>query len=124
MTAPMATQILVASGVAMAQSTPAYKSTKRGGGGLLKMLWWQGPTLINPHFATGTKDQDASRLFYEPLASWDAEGNLAGLSDGKIGPLTASAGPITIPPPMPNIPARTPAARPMAIKRITVSAHE
>ncbi len=75
LTAPMATQILMASGVAMAQSTPVYKPTKRGGG-LLKMLWWQGPTLLNPHFATGTKDQDASRLFYEPLAAWDNNGNL------------------------------------------------
>jgi peptide/nickel transport system substrate-binding protein len=76
LTAPMATQILLGSGVAMAQSTPVYKPTKRGGGGLLKMLWWQGPTLLNPHFATGTKDQDASRLFYEPLAAWDNSGNL------------------------------------------------
>jgi peptide/nickel transport system substrate-binding protein len=76
LTAPMATQILMASGVAMAQSTPVYKPTKRGGGGVLKMRWWQGPTLLNPHFATGTKDQDASRLFYEPLAAWDNSGNL------------------------------------------------
>jgi peptide/nickel transport system substrate-binding protein len=74
--APAAAQILMASGVAMAQSLPGYKPTKRGGGGLLKMLWWQGPTLLNPHFATGTKDQDASRLFYEPLAAWDNSGNL------------------------------------------------
>jgi peptide/nickel transport system substrate-binding protein len=77
LTAPMATQLLAYSGVAMAQSrAPIYKPTKRGGGGLLKVLWWQGPTLLNPHFATGTKDQDGSRLFYEPLAGWDAEGNL------------------------------------------------
>jgi peptide/nickel transport system substrate-binding protein len=76
-TAPMATQLLAYSGVAMAQSkAPIYKPTKRGGGGLLKVLWWQGPTLLNPHFATGTKDQDGSRLFYEPLAGWDANGNL------------------------------------------------
>ena len=76
LTAPMATQLLAFSGVAMAQSRPVYKPTSRGGGGLLKVLWWQGPTLLNPHFATGTKDQDGSRLFYEPLAGWDAEGNL------------------------------------------------
>jgi peptide/nickel transport system substrate-binding protein len=77
LTAPMATQLLRHAGVAMAQSkAPPYKPTKRGGGGLLKMLWWQGPTLLNPHFATGTKDQDGSRLFYEPLAGWDADGNL------------------------------------------------
>ena len=29
------------------------------------------PTLLNPHFAVGTKDQDGSRIFYEPLAGWD-----------------------------------------------------
>src|SRR5882724_10639773 len=75
LTAPMATQLLAYGGVAMAQSRPAYKPTKRGGGGLLKVLWWQGPTLLNPHFATGTKDQDGSRIFYEPLAGWDADGN-------------------------------------------------
>ena len=76
LTAPMATQLLAFSGVAMAQSTPVYKPTKRGGGGLLKVLWWQGPTLLNPHFAVGTKDRDGSRLFYEPLAAWDRDGNL------------------------------------------------
>jgi peptide/nickel transport system substrate-binding protein len=76
LTAPMATQLLAFSGVSMAQSRPTYKPTKRGGGGLLKVLWWQGPTLLNPHFAVGTKDQDGSRLFYEPLAGWDGDGNL------------------------------------------------
>jgi peptide/nickel transport system substrate-binding protein len=75
-TAPMATQLLAYAGVAMAQTNPTYKPTKRGGGGLLKVLWWQGPTLLNPHFAVGTKDQDGSRLFYDPLAGWDGNGNL------------------------------------------------
>ena len=74
--APLANQLLAYSGVAMAQSKPVYKPTKRGGGGVLKVLWWQAPTLLNPHFATGNKDQDGSRLFYEPLAGWDADGNL------------------------------------------------
>jgi len=76
LTAPMATQLLAISGVAMAQSPSTYKPTKRGGGGHLKVLWWQGATLLNPHFAVGTKDQDGSRFFYEPLAGWDADGNL------------------------------------------------
>src|SRR5436853_7134690 len=76
LTAPMATQLLAYAGVAMAQAPATYKPTKRGGGGHLKVLWWQGATLLNPHFAVGTKDQDGSRLFYEPLARWDQEGNL------------------------------------------------
>src|SRR6187401_1017059 len=76
LTAPMATQLLAIGGVAMAEGPSVYKPTKRGGGGALKLLWWQAPTLLNPHFATGTKDQDGSRIFYEPLASFDPEGNL------------------------------------------------
>ncbi|MBR1128816.1 peptide ABC transporter substrate-binding protein [Bradyrhizobium iriomotense] len=76
LTAPLANQILALGGVAMAEGPTTYKPTKRGGGGALKLLWWQGPTLLNPHFATGTKDQDGSRLFYEPLACWDPDGNM------------------------------------------------
>ena len=74
--APTASLILMQSGVPMAQPASTYKPTKAGGGGTLKLLWWQGPTLLNPHFAVGTKDQDGSRLFYEPLAAWDPDGNL------------------------------------------------
>jgi peptide/nickel transport system substrate-binding protein len=77
LTAPLAAQMLASAGVAQAQPKFAYKPTKRGGGGPLKVLWWQGATLLNPHFATGTKDQDGSRIFYEPLASWDPDGNLS-----------------------------------------------
>jgi peptide/nickel transport system substrate-binding protein len=76
LTAPLATQLLMHAGVAQAAPTVTYKPTKAGGGGTLKLLWWQGPTLLNPHFATGTKDQDGSRLFYEPLAGWNSQGDL------------------------------------------------
>jgi peptide/nickel transport system substrate-binding protein len=74
--APIAGQLLLHAGIAQAQPTSGYKATKRGGGGALKVLWWQGATLLNPHFAVGTKDQDGSRIFYEPLAGWDTDGNL------------------------------------------------
>lgn len=84
LTAPMASQMLLHSGVAMAQSKFEYKPTKRGGGGTLKLLWWQGPTVLNPHFAQGTKDQDGCRLFYEPLAAWDEEGNLVPVLAAEI----------------------------------------
>src|SRR5690348_9012139 len=75
-TAPMATQLLALGGVPMAQSDSNYKPSKAGDGGTLKLLWWQAPTLLNPHFATGTKDQDGCGIFYEPLAGWDEDGNL------------------------------------------------
>ncbi len=76
LTAPIAGMMLSQSGVAMAQTSIPYKPTKAGGGGVLKLLYWQAITLLNPHFAVGTKDQEGSRIFYEPLAGWDAEGNL------------------------------------------------
>ncbi|MCC7150473.1 MAG: hypothetical protein IT501_00600, partial [Rubrivivax sp.] len=76
LTAPMAGTLLLNAGVAQAQTAPAYKPTKRGGGGMLKIIYWQGAVHLNPHYAGGTKDQDASRIFYESLAGWDTEGNL------------------------------------------------
>ena len=74
--APFANQLLAWNGVAWAQPASNYKPTKAGGGGPLKILLWQAPTLLNPHFASGTKDQIASRIFFEPLAGWDKDGNL------------------------------------------------
>ncbi len=74
--APAAGQLLAWNDVAWANATLAYKPTKAGGGGPLKILLWQAPTLLNPHFANGTKDAIASRIFFEPLAGWDKEGNL------------------------------------------------
>jgi len=58
--------------VAEATEPPAAEA---GGGGQLRLMWWQAPTIMNPHLSTGTKDFDASRLVYEPLADFDADGN-------------------------------------------------
>ena len=76
---PMVSALLLHAGVAQAQTEPPYKPTRRGGGGALKMLFWQGPTLLNPHFGTGSKDQEGSRLFYEPMVLFDAEANMVPL---------------------------------------------
>ena len=82
--APMAGMLLMHAGVANSQNVVNYKPTKRGGGGVLKVLWWQGTTLLQPHFASGTKDQEGSRIFYEPLGSWDADGNLLPILAAEI----------------------------------------
>jgi peptide/nickel transport system substrate-binding protein len=85
LSAPMASMLLMNAGIAQAQTPAApYRPTRRGGGGTLKLLWWQGATLLNPHFATGTKDQEGSRIFYEPLAAWDADGNLVPILAAEI----------------------------------------
>jgi peptide/nickel transport system substrate-binding protein len=84
LTAPMAGMMLSQSGVAMAvENAISYKPPKTGGGPL-KLLLWQAPTLLNPHFAVGTKDQEACRLFYEPLAGWDRDGNLVPILAAEI----------------------------------------
>jgi peptide/nickel transport system substrate-binding protein len=84
LTAPVAGIMLGQSGVAMAATAIPYKPPKPGGGGALKLLLWQAPTLLNPHFAVGVKDQEACRLFYEPLAGWDQDGNLVPILAAEI----------------------------------------
>jgi len=84
LTAPFATQLLAHAGLAQVPTKAEYKPTKAGGGGPLKMLFWQAATLLNPHFAVGTKDQEGSRIFYEPLAAWDPEGHLVPVLAAEI----------------------------------------
>jgi peptide/nickel transport system substrate-binding protein len=51
-----------------------FTPTKRGGGGRLRLLYWQAPTILNPHFAVGARDVAASRVVYEPLFSIASDG--------------------------------------------------
>jgi peptide/nickel transport system substrate-binding protein len=54
----------------------AAMAGERGQGGTLRLYYWQAPTIVNPHLSPGTKDLSASRIVYEPLASFDARGEL------------------------------------------------
>lgn len=59
-----------------AAATPAVSAAsavRRGAGDDLKILYWQAPTILNAHLATGIKDSDASRLVTEPLASYGGD---------------------------------------------------
>jgi peptide/nickel transport system substrate-binding protein len=84
LTAPLAILLLANAGVAQAPAKFEYKPTKAGGGGALKMLFWQAPTLLNPHFAVGIKDAEGSRIFCEPLAGFDPDGNLVPVLAAEI----------------------------------------
>jgi peptide/nickel transport system substrate-binding protein len=71
--APIAVHLLASAGLAQTRPTaPA----RRGGGGPLRLLYWQAPTILNPHLSVGVKDFAGARIFYEPLADFDPEGNL------------------------------------------------
>ena len=82
--APMASMLLLSAGLAQTGTLPPYKPQRRGGGGTLKLLAWEAPVLLNPHFAAGLKDQNASRIFYEPLATFDEEANLVPVLAAEI----------------------------------------
>ncbi len=43
---------------------------------VLKMIYWQAPTMLNPHLSTGFKDSEASRITLEPLGTFNPEGKL------------------------------------------------
>ncbi len=56
----------------------------RGKGGELKLLWWEAPTILNPHLSQGTKDFDATRPVVEPLADFDKDGKLVAVLAAEI----------------------------------------
>ncbi len=57
-------------------SAPAVGGA-RGSGGPLKILMWQGPTILNPHLSQGTKDLIAARFGTEPLMTVSPDGTLS-----------------------------------------------
>jgi peptide/nickel transport system substrate-binding protein len=62
---------------ATARTAPVAAATsERGAGDTLRLIYFQAPTILNPHLSAGTKDLSASRIVYEPLASFDKDGNL------------------------------------------------
>jgi peptide/nickel transport system substrate-binding protein len=63
---------------------PAFQPRHRGGGGRLRLLWWQAPTILNAHLAVGVKDADASRVVCEPLAAFNGEGELVPILAAEI----------------------------------------
>lgn len=63
-------------------STPA--ATSSAAGDTLRLLYWQAPTILNPHLAQGNKDFEASRITYEPLASFDKDGKLVAFLAAEI----------------------------------------
>src|SRR5260221_86638 len=69
-TSPSSTPAGSAAGSAKASTA----ATTRGQGGDLKILYWQPPTILNQHQATGTKAADSARLVLEPLAAIGPDG--------------------------------------------------
>jgi peptide/nickel transport system substrate-binding protein len=62
--------------LAKVEPTPTATRTGRGTGDTLRILNPQAPTILNPHLSAAFKDLEASRITYEPLASFNKEGDL------------------------------------------------
>lgn len=60
----------------VATEAPTEAAPARGQGGTLTLLYFQAPTTANPHLSPGDKDLSASRIAYEPLASFAKDGKL------------------------------------------------
>ena len=67
-----------------ATEAPTEAAPARGQGGTLTLLYFQAPTVVNPHLSPGTKDLSASRITYEPLASFDKDGKLIPILAAEI----------------------------------------
>ncbi|MHC8508883.1 MAG: peptide ABC transporter substrate-binding protein [Rhodospirillales bacterium] len=46
------------------------------GGGELRIIYWQAPSILNPFLSGGTKDVEASSIVIEPLARFNEKGEL------------------------------------------------
>ena len=70
--------ICLVSALAIAGCNPSSTSNNNApqNSETLKLLYWQAPTILNPHLSTGFKDAEASRITLEPLASFNNEGEL------------------------------------------------
>ena len=55
---------------------PQSQPTTQSSNDVLKLLYWQAPTILNSHLSNGFKDSEASRITLEPLASYDKNGEL------------------------------------------------
>ena len=64
--------------------SPTQTSSSQQDSDTLKLLYWQAPTILNPHLSTGFKDAEASRITLEPLASFNNEGELVPFLAGSV----------------------------------------
>jgi peptide/nickel transport system substrate-binding protein len=92
LTGPLLAELLATPPSARAQETPGaprpFTPTRRGGGGTLRLLSWEAPTILAPHFATGIKDKEAARIVYEPLFSVNPEGDFVPILAAEIPSVT------------------------------------
>ncbi|MBM3603658.1 MAG: peptide ABC transporter substrate-binding protein [Alphaproteobacteria bacterium] len=66
--------VLMGAAATLAMAPAAF--AERGSDGQLNIIMWQAPSTMNPYLSGGTKEIIAGSLTLEPLAGYDAQGNL------------------------------------------------
>ena len=67
---------LLASGIAAALALTTMAMAQQGRDGHVNIIYWQAPSTLNPFLSGGTKDVESASLVIEPLARYDADGNM------------------------------------------------
>ena len=70
-------------------ASPAWAA--RGGDGELKILFWQAVSTLNPYLSGGLKEEFASSIVLEPLASFDEKGQIVARLAAEV-PTAANGG--------------------------------
>lgn len=63
---------------------PTEVAAEQGGGGTLRILWWQAPVVLNGHLSVAGKDIGAIHICMEPLAHFDPNGELVPVLAAEI----------------------------------------
>lgn len=63
-------------GAAAAVAFAPAAMAERGSDGEVRIIYWQAPSILNPFLSGGTKDTEASSIIVEPLARYNASGEL------------------------------------------------
>ncbi|MCG7624836.1 MULTISPECIES: peptide ABC transporter substrate-binding protein [unclassified Epibacterium] len=71
----MTLKTLLLGAVASAAFAPAAFA-ERGSDGQVNIIYWQAPSIMNPFLSGGTKDVEAASLVIEPLARYNASGEM------------------------------------------------
>ena len=67
---------LLASGIVAALALAPMAMAQQGRDGHVNIIYWQAPSTLNPFLSGGTKDIESASLVIEPLARYDADGNM------------------------------------------------
>lgn len=62
--------------LAAAIALPSPLHAERGSDGVVRIIYWQAPSTMNPYLSGGIKDREAASLVLEPLARYDQDGRL------------------------------------------------